>query len=74
MSNAKQSTEYKAAIEALVKAEIEAAQDNVTSATFAHTMTGKIASRESEQLIDALFTYIKLLEDIAFGPGEGIIN
>lgn len=74
MSTANQSAEYKAAIEALVKAELEAAQNNVFTAHVAHTMTGKIASRESEQLIDALFTYIKLLEDIAFGPGEGIIN
>ena len=71
------SAEYKAEIEALVKAEIKAAQDKVASATFAHTMTGRIASRESEQLIDALFAYVRLLENIiAFGPsvGEDIFN
>ena len=56
------SAEYKAAVEAMWKEEIRAAQDNVTRAAVARFMTGKLAAPEVEAYIDALHEYIRRLE------------
>jgi len=57
------SAEYKAAVEAMWKEEIRAAQDNVTRAAVARFMTGRLADPAVEAYIDALHAYIRALEE-----------